>query len=337
MGGNANETSTPTTEVSTSSDVEATGPLSILPICVSLIAVVALAIAACVFYRKRQRQQAQQLARQLRLTERRIHAVGNLTVKKEKELAAKRSEYYPPSDVRASASEPSVIRPPHYFVNANNPGLNATRAKAVQTSIVNASACSCEYGDSTYCSACKDSVLDSHRADSKATMEDRDMSAGSLAVELATVPSVSSLTAVHTASKPPELRRTRSEFSQTSHTQNKTPQAVDYGSATSTPSREDATTASIRAWMAGSSSAKPSTSASRPFPHSPLYPVQPSPCPLSGPQLAMSPADTTCTASEPEGRPNTPVSQSATSEEEGDAEQRAMEYTSDDALSEKWV
>ena len=334
MGGNANETSTPTAEVSTSSDVEATGPLSILPICVSLIAVVALAIAACVFYRKRQRQQAQQLARQLRLTERRIHAVGNLTVKKEKELAARRSEYYPPSDVRASASEPSVIRPPHYFVNA---GLNAIRAKAVQTSIVNASACSCEYGDSTYCSACKDSVLDSHRADSKATMEERDMSAGSLAVELATVPSVSSLTAVHTASKPPELRRTRSEFSQTSHSQNKTLQAVGYGSATSTPSREDATTASIRAWMAGSCSAKPSTSASRPFPHSPLYPVQPSHHPPSGPQLAMSPTNTTCTASEPEGRPNTPVSRSATSEEEGDAEQQAMEYTSDDALSEKWV
>lgn len=334
MGGNANETSSPATEVSTSGDAEATGPLSILPICVSLIAVVALAIAACVFYRKRQRQQAQQLARQLRVTERRIDAVGNLTVKKEKELAARRSEYYPPSDVRASASEPSVIRPPpHYFVHANKPGLNATRAKAVQTSIVNASACSCEYGASTYCSACKDSVLESHQADSKAAMEERDMSAGSLAVELATVPSVSSLTTVHTASKPPELRRTRSEFSQTSHSQNKT--LVGYGSATSTPSREDATTTTIRAWMAGSSSAKPSTTS---FLHSPLYPAQPSHPPLSGPQLAMSPTNTTCTtATEPEGRPNTPVSRSPTSEEGRDMEQQAMEYTSDDALSEKWV
>ena len=338
MGENANGTSTPATQpgVGSNSDgaVEEVGPLSILPICVTLLAVVALAIAACVFYRRRQRQQEQVLARQLRVTERRIGVVGSLRVKK---LAARKTLYHPPTDVRASASEPSVInRPlpapgairPHYVIRAYQPQQYGAK---LQTTLVNTSACSCEYGQSTYCSTCKEE-------EERNRVSRRDVSAGSLAVELATVPSVGSMTTIHTLPQQPGIRRTRSEHTAGPRDSVELVQLLQLGSVMSTPGKDDATASKhIHAWLAKSS--KPaSISTGHPHPLPPALSELPGTMPpWRGEYISM----TVTTASEQEPHPNTPVSHStATSEDRGATDRatdRALSYVSEDAQSEKWV
>lgn len=328
-----NVTSKPATElgVGGNSDqkVDEVGPLSILPICVSLFAVVAIAIAACVFYRKRQRQREQLLARQLRVTERRIDAVGSLREKREKEVVRK-PLYIPPTDVRASASEPSIVsRPipgirPHYVIRAYQP-RPPIRAK-LQSSVVNSSACSCDYGESTFCSTC---VVKERDEAAK-----RDASAGSLAVELATVPSVSSLTTLHTPSGRPAMRRTRSETAGTPQETTRPLHSLRIGSITSTPGRNETTPSKhILAWMEKSTQPTSTAAPTHPLPptalNSHLAPSSPRP------EVYMS--LTVTTASEQEPPPNTPVSQSIVTSVDGGAAEKALSYMSEDALSEKWV
>ena len=317
MDRSVNSTANPATQLSeTDENSTATevGPLSILPIIVTLLAVAAVAMAACVFYRKRQRQQAELLARQLRVTERRINAVGSLREKTEK-YAGRRSLYYPPSDVRTSASEPSIVnnRPvpsirPHYVLRAYQ---SPFRAK-VQRSAINPSACTCEYGaESSFCSACKE-------RDEKENK--KEASSGSLAVELATVPSTSSLTTINTPSSQSAIPRTRSatagEAAETATPLNS--QKIGFNT------RKDDTTSAkhVLAWMQKSSS-------------------QPCAIPLhlnsNGNQQASLPVHTSITTNEQEPPPNTPVSQSnAASIDDGAAEQH-QSYISESALSEKWV
>ena len=313
MDRSVNSTANPATQLSeTDENSTATevGPLSILPILVTLLAVAAVAVAACVFYRKRQRQQAELLARQLRVTERRIDAVGSLREKTEK-YAGRRSLYYPPSDVRASASEPSIVnRPvpsvrPHYVLRAYQPPLAPIHAK-VQRSAINPSACTCEYGaESSFCCACKE-------RDEKENK--KEASSGSLAVELATVPSTSSLTTVDTPSSQLAVPRTRSATA----AETATPL-----NSQSTSKRDDMTPSKhVLAWMQKSSS---------------------QPCALSLPltpnnnQQASLPEHMSVTTNEQEPPPNTPVSQSnPASIDDGAAEQR-LSYISEAALSEKWV
>ena len=81
-------------------------PASVLPLVISLATLVTIIIAACVIYRKRQNKRSQELARQLRVTERKIDAIGNLKAKKEQELlglANRKAEYNPPATAPCSS------------------------------------------------------------------------------------------------------------------------------------------------------------------------------------------------------------------------------------------
>lgn len=309
-----NSTSTPATELGNGANSDSeVGPLSILPICVSLFAVVAVAIAAVMFYRKRQRQRAQLLARQLRVTERRIDVVGNIREKKEE----RKSLYRPPTDVRASASEPSIVsRPipgirPHYVIRAYQP-----RPRAGALSTVNTSACSCDYGESTFCSTCKE--------EDKRNAKESKASAGSLAVELDTVPSVSSLSTIRTASGNPTIRRTQSETvagESVRHTSSLK------SSMASIPQKDDVTPSrQILAWMEKATTVTSNSLTT--------LNQQPS----NAASLSAVPvAATTTVTSEQKPPPNTPASRSlATSDADGVVE-KTLSYISESAQSEEWV
>ena len=325
-----------------SSGSEEVGPLSILPICVSLVAVVAIAVAACVFYRKRQRERAQLLARQLRVTERRIDAVGSLWEKREKDAARNKHTYYPPTDVRASASEPSVVtRPapggvrPHYVVRAFQPRLvplpssssyNNNNDKLRSRSLVNSSVCSCDYGVEI-CSMCKEGT---EEAEAKKIRRECTTSDGSLAVELATVPSVGSLSAVNPTQ--PVIRRTKSDTATTPETalsrkslQVRSSLLADGDGAVRTPTRQ------VLEWME-KSSAQPS---SRLNTHPPPLPAS-----LEVYRESEEYMSTVVTSTnEQEPHPNTPVSRSVATSAESDIHhtEKAQSYVSEDTQSERWV
>lgn len=318
-----NSTSKPTTELDTGANSDSeVGPLSILPICVSLFAVVAVAIAAILFYRKRQRQRAQLLARQLRLTERRIDVVGNIREKKEE----RKSLYRPPTDVRASASEPSIVSRripgirPHYVIRAYQPRPRAGANPPL--SAVNTSACSCDYGESTFCSTCKEEEKRNAK-ESKI-----DASAGSLAVELDTVPSVSSLSTIRTPAGQPTIRRTQSETAageSVRHTSSLK------SSVASIPKKDDTTPSrQIIAWMEKATTARSNS----PLATATVLDLQPS----SAASLPAVPvAAATAVTSEQKPPHNTPASPSlATSDAEGVVE-KTLSYVSESAQSEEWV
>ena len=322
------------------------GPLSILPICVSLVAVVAIAVAACVFYRKRQRERAQLLARQLRVTERRIDALGSLWEKREKDAARNKQTYYPPTDVRASASEPSVVtRPvpggarPHYVIRAFQPRLvplpssssynnNNNNDKLRPRSLVNSTVCSCDYGVEI-CSMCKE---DTEEEEAKKIRRECATSDGSLAVELATVPSVGSLSAVKTPTQP-VIRRTKSDTATTpgktalsrKSLQVRNSLLVGGDAAVRTPTRQ------VLEWME-KSSAQPSARLNT---HPPPLPVS-----LEVYRESEEYMSTVVTSTnEQEPPPNTPVSRSVATSAESDihGQEKALSYISEDTQSERWV
>ena len=322
MAGKVNSTLQPATTLGATdkdSEVDEVGPLSVLPICVSLFALIAIVVAACVFYRKRQRQRAQVLARQLRVTERRIDAVGSLREKKERNVG-RRPIYYPPTDVRASASEPSIVtRPtalrPHYVLRAYQTQLVPIHRKLqAQMSVVNSSACSCDYGvDSTFCSTCKDI------ADEK--MRKRDASTGSLAVELATVPSLGSLTTINTPSCHPALRRTRSDVG---GVQMESPHPLPIGN---TPERDgEMSSKHILAWMKKSSTQPAHLS-------SLLPPSSSTQLPSTHPEAERDTPLSVATTNEQDPPPNTPTSHSIATSVDIDGG-KVLNYISED---EKWV
>ena len=82
-------------------------PATILPLVISLATLVTIIIVACILYRKRQNKRSQELARQLRVTERKIDAIGNLKAKKEQQLlglANRKTEYHPPATAPCSSA-----------------------------------------------------------------------------------------------------------------------------------------------------------------------------------------------------------------------------------------
>ena len=93
-------------------------PVSVLPLVISLATLVTIIIAACVIYRKRQNKRSQELARQLRVTERKIDAIGNLKAKKEQELLGltssnRKAEYNPPATAPCSSATSLETHPAH--------------------------------------------------------------------------------------------------------------------------------------------------------------------------------------------------------------------------------
>ena len=97
----------PPSTVPPPTDTSFTSPVSILPLIISLATLVTIIITACIIYRKRQNKRSQELARQLRVTERKIDAIGNLKAKKEQELlglAKRKAEYIPPTTAPCSSA-----------------------------------------------------------------------------------------------------------------------------------------------------------------------------------------------------------------------------------------
>ena len=335
---NSSATQPPPTLGVTEDNSADVGPLSILPIIVSLLAVVAIAIAACVFYRKRQRQRAELISRQLRMTERRIDAVWE---KRGRDVERKPTFYYPPSDVRASASEPSVVtRPgaggtrPHYVIRAYQPRLVPLSQSKPRDkmSVVNSSACSCNYGVET-CSNCKE--------DENKTR--RDASDGSLAVELATVPSLGTISEdprspqQHQREKGRQqvevvqqqevvIRRIKSDTAAVGSEATQVRRSLQIESSTllldkaglmATPTQQ------VLEWMEKYSK--------------PAKPLPPSTS-LGAYQRNQDYTPTTATSTnEQEPPPNTPVSRSLVTSVESPPPGKVLSYISEDTQSEKWV
>ena len=325
-----------TTDGSTGSDV---GPLSILPICVSLLAVVAIAVAACVFYRKRQRERAQLLARQLRVTERRIDAVGSLWEKRERRSSVRNKQtYYPPTDVRASASEPSVVTGPrpHYVIRAFQPRLvplpssSSNHDRPRPRSLVNSSVCSCDYGVEI-CSMCKEGTTEDDAA--KKSRRSEYASDGSLAVELGTIPSVGSLSAADKTPSQAFIRRTKSDSATTPGEKGALARrslqirssllVVEGDTPVTTPMRH------VLEWMEKSSNHPPTLAP----------PLPPSLEVYTETEGYMTSTVATST-NEQEPPPNTPVSRSVVTGDESETPHtvdKALSYISEDTQSEKWV
>ena len=107
---NTTTTQSPTVQdnppASPPTDTSFTSPASILPLIISLATLVTIIITACIIYRKRQNKRSREPARQLRVTERKIDAIGTLKAKKEQELrglANRKAEYIPPATAPCSS------------------------------------------------------------------------------------------------------------------------------------------------------------------------------------------------------------------------------------------
>ena len=115
--------STTPEEPSSSPQNDFTSPVTILPLVISVATLLAIAIVGCVLYRKRQQRRSQELERQLRVTERKIDAIGTLKAKKEQELAARKAKYYPPT--QAACSSVSSLSTAAFPKNIHKGGLNS--------------------------------------------------------------------------------------------------------------------------------------------------------------------------------------------------------------------
>lgn len=101
-----------------------TSPVTILPLVISVATLLGIVVAGCVVYRKRQQKRSQEYARKIRVTQKKIDAIGGtLKAKKDKELAARKAEYYPPT--AAACSSVSSLSTP-YRLDAQRKRLGET-------------------------------------------------------------------------------------------------------------------------------------------------------------------------------------------------------------------
>ena len=229
----SNSTATPGTQ-SPNTGTNFTSPVFILPLTISLATLVAIVIAGCAIYCKRQRKRTQELTRRLRFTERRIDAIGNLKAKKEKKLAAQKADYLPPTslqDISFSNSSLHVStledrahsvrtssRPHQFYLSTQEedkqekrrvPPSNATQAadrrrikSAGELSLASAHLDPNPVPSSepeSYCSTCNNPSAPHFQSATAHTLVE--VADSSLAVECETIPSVSSLSTVHTGIK----------------------------------------------------------------------------------------------------------------------------------------
>ena len=225
----SNGTATPGTQ-SSSTGTNLASPVFILPLTISLATLVAIVVAGCAIYCKRQRKRTQELTRRLRFTERRIDAIGNLKAKKEKKLAAQKADYLPPTslqDISLSNSSLPVSaledrahsvrtssRPHHFYPTQDAqedkrrvPPNNATdssrsRIKSLgELSLASVQDKPVPSSESeSYCSTCNNhNITHLHSVTAHGLVVE--VVDSSLAVECETIPSVSSLSTVHTGIK----------------------------------------------------------------------------------------------------------------------------------------
>ena len=297
-----------------------TSPVSVIPLFISIATLVAIVVAACVIYRKRQRRRAQELARRLRVTERRI---DSLKARKERaqELSAGKTDYFPPTDLQNSISsldiegsirkQPSHQLPSHYALHAqeepftrSTTTIDSTRRslKHQEEVTINSVVCSVYEETSFDCSTCKEEG--SMVTDSQTTNEGIN---SSMAVECETTPSVSSMSTLQ------ERVPRKSHYS----ARLKLPRQYNGGrypptvATSSTPSVQSAS--NVGTWGSITSTLHPS-----PYPHMGISPLW---------------EDITMATGE-EGRPNTPVSSTIAS---SITHTEGSDGHTSDGQKEKWV
>ena len=233
----SNSTATPGTQ-SPNTGTNFTSPVFILPLTISLAILVAIVVVGCAIYCKRQRKRTQELTRRLRFTERRIDAIGNLKAKKEKKLAAQKADYLPPTSLqdvslsnsslhvstfedRAHSVRTRSSRPHNFYLSTQEedkqekrrvPPSSATQAadrrrikSAGELSLASAHLEQCHPNPvpssepESYCSTCYNPSAPHFQSSTAHTLVE--IADSSLAVECETIPSVSSLSTVHTGIK----------------------------------------------------------------------------------------------------------------------------------------
>ncbi len=194
--------------------LDLSSPVTVLPLVAALAIVVFTLVGGCIAYHRRQRQRTQKLARQLRVTERRIDAIGVITTKKQQALAARKADHCPP--VAAPCSSISIANaqsiPPEKQQRRLNIPSSTTDTKEKKTVTVTV-----QLNDNTadlainetrldatdvsyYCSTCKleesvsESVLQYRAAET-------DPINSSMAVECASIPAMSSISTLYSTNR----------------------------------------------------------------------------------------------------------------------------------------
>ena len=208
----SNATVTPATQPGT----DFASPVFILPVAISLAALVAIIVAACVVYRKRQRKRTEELTRRLRVTERRIDAICTL---KEQKLVARKAdsldlqcESGPSMGAAADTTSGKGARNPNFWLNRTEEetekgtALPVSRERARETNVAvvrlgreRVHTVTSYPSQLAYYSACKGSTA-VHSQPTAAQAQE--VANSSMAVECETIPSVSSLSTIQTGINP---------------------------------------------------------------------------------------------------------------------------------------
>jgi len=206
----SNATVTPATQPGT----DFTSPVFILPLAISLAALVAIIVAVCVVYRKRQRKRTEELTRRLRVTERRIDAIGTL---KEQKLATRKAdnlqcEREPSMGAAADTTSGKGTRNPNFWLNRTEEETEKGTALPVRDRTRETNVAGVRLGRESvhttsypshlaYYSACKGSTA-VHSQPAAAHAQAQEVANSSMAVECETIPAVSSLSTIQTGINP---------------------------------------------------------------------------------------------------------------------------------------
>ncbi len=177
--------------------LDLSSPVTVLPLVAALAIILFTLVGGCIAYHRRQRKRTQKLVKQLRVTKRRINAIGVITAKKQQALAAKKSDYCPPVAVPCNTQP---ISPE----STTDTGEKKTLTVTVQLNDNTVDLANETKLDATdvsyYCSTCKleesvsESVLQYRAAET-------DPINSSMAVECATIPAISSMSTVYSINR----------------------------------------------------------------------------------------------------------------------------------------
>lgn len=208
-------------------------PVTVLPLVAALAVVVFTFFGGCIVYHRRQRKRNHDLVRQLRVTERRMDAIGMITTKKQQSLVVKKTDYCPPVAAPCSSnSTPGIAN-----TNGNNPNLILSGEQQSGVNIANSTTDVCEEKKKTFTVTVQLNDINHNIIDDLETKLDTndssyycstfkvEESAGesefdyctdpfnsSLAAECATIPAVSSLSTVCSTNKGKGPSKVRHKF-----------------------------------------------------------------------------------------------------------------------------
>lgn len=191
-------------------------PVTVLPLVAALAVVLFTLVGGCIAYHRRQRKRTQDLVRQLRVTERRIDAIGIITSKKQQALATGKADYCPPAAAPCSRTleisngcrqQPSTDKEQGQSFSSLPANIHHGEKTFTVSVQINENSITDNSEDtkldmvtnaSYYCSTCKleesvsETALEQYR-----TMDTDATDSTSMVVECATIPAASSLSTIH--------------------------------------------------------------------------------------------------------------------------------------------